>query len=138
MFDRVLNLPLITSKNLQPLVVFAKLLSTCLLNLIKDTINPLQLFIFTNVIRCSRLPFEQVILAIRFIRRLAPSPIIWPAALMFYRFSQYFFKIKAGVLIYFPIASQNTEALKQARCQLCQSILSIPIFLTFMLLSSCR
>ena len=26
--------------------------------LLKDTINPLQLFIFTNVIRCSRIPHE--------------------------------------------------------------------------------
>ena len=34
MFDRVLNLPLITSKNLQPLVILAKLLAICLLNLI--------------------------------------------------------------------------------------------------------
>ena len=25
---------------------------------VKDTIKPLQLFIFTNVTRCSRLPFE--------------------------------------------------------------------------------
>ena len=30
----------------------------------KDTINLLQIFIFTNVIRCSRLPFEKVILSI--------------------------------------------------------------------------
>ena len=34
MFDRVLNLPLITSKSLQPLVTLAKLLAICLLNLI--------------------------------------------------------------------------------------------------------
>ena len=32
--DWVLNLPLITSENLQPLVIFAKLLVICLLNLI--------------------------------------------------------------------------------------------------------
>ena len=34
MFDRVLNLPLITSKNLQSLVILVKLLAICLLNLI--------------------------------------------------------------------------------------------------------
>ena len=34
MFDRVLNFPLITSKSFQPLVILAKLLTVCLLNLI--------------------------------------------------------------------------------------------------------
>ena len=33
MFERVLNLPLITSKSLQPLIIFTKLLAICLLNL---------------------------------------------------------------------------------------------------------
>ena len=31
---------------------------------VKDTVNPLQPLIFTNVMRCSRLSFEQVILSI--------------------------------------------------------------------------
>ena len=34
MFDRALNLPLITSKDLQPLIILAKLLAICFLNLI--------------------------------------------------------------------------------------------------------
>ena len=34
MFDRVLDLSLITPKNLQPLIILAKLLAICLLNLI--------------------------------------------------------------------------------------------------------
>ena len=37
-FDRVLNLSLITSKNLKPLVIFAKLLPICLLHLINITV----------------------------------------------------------------------------------------------------
>ena len=38
MFDKVLNSPLITSKNLYPLVIFAKLLAISVLNLISITV----------------------------------------------------------------------------------------------------
>ena len=38
MFDRILNSPLITSKNLQPSVIFAKLVTISLLNLINITV----------------------------------------------------------------------------------------------------
>ena len=82
--------------------------------------------------------FCNICLGCQIYSALAPSPIIWPPALIFYRLSQHFFKIKAGYLIYFPIASLNTEALKIGSMPIEKFRSLLPIFLNLMLGCSCR